>query len=229
MTGKEKNLHEGHRKRLKERFLNEGLDGFNEINVVELLLFYAIPRGDTNVQAHALLDRFGNISNLFEAPFEEIADVKGVGEHSAILIKMTIGLFRRYMADKEKNIKIISSSDDAVKYIRPYYIGEGNEIVYLLNLDMTGRVISHIKISEGSVTNAGVSVRKVAESALTSKAVKVVLFHNHPGGFALPSNDDILMTKNLIKSLSIFNIMLMDHIIFADNDYVSMKDSGFLE
>ena len=229
MAEKEKNVHEGHRKRLKERFLSEGLDGFNEINVVEFLLFYALPRGDTNVLAHQLLDRFGSLSNLFEAPFEEIAAVKGVGEHSAILIKMIPDLFRRYMADKEKDIKVINSSDDAVRYIKPYYIAAGNEIVYLLNLDMTGRVISHVKIFEGSVTNASVSVRKVTEAALISKAVKVVLFHNHPGGFALPSGDDIRMTKDLVKSLSILNIALMDHIVFADSDYVSMSDSGFLD
>jgi len=222
-------MHEGHRQRLRKRYLNEGLDHFEPVNVLELLLTYAIPRKDTNVTAHLLLQRFGNFKNVLEAPFSELLKVDGISENAAVLIFMVKDLFRYYGTMKTKAPPIVHSVEAAGELLLPKFIGLKDEVVYALFLDGKGALLSCKKLFEGSVSSAQVSIRKIVEDAIFQNASAVVLGHNHPGGMAIPSSDDILATREIKKALEMIDVRLVDHMVFADDDFVSLKDSGMLK
>lgn len=144
-------VHDGHRERLKARYLEHGLDNFNDINVLELLLFYAIPRADTNLIAHELLNRFGSLSGVLEASIQELQNVSGIGENSALLLSLIPQVSRRYMIDKTKPQKKINSASAAGKYFMPIFMYERDEVLYMLCLDSQKCVICCQLISRGVV------------------------------------------------------------------------------
>ncbi len=158
-------IHEGHRARLRQRFINHGLDNFDDHTVLELLLFYAVPRGDTNPTAHALLDRFGTLSNVFDAPMEMLTDVPGVGEIAASLIKLVPQAARRYGISKAQSGDIVSNSAEAGRYLAPLFAASRDELVYLLCLDAKCKVVGCPLLSHGGITSASFSVRKTVEAA----------------------------------------------------------------
>ena len=219
-------IHKGHRERLKQRFLEEGLDNFTDIQVLELLLFYSIQRKDTNPIAHALLDHFGSLSRVLEAPIEELQKVPQITEHSAVLLKLVTELARYYQVDSAQQTEILTTLEDCGKYLVPRFFGRTKETVFLLCLDAKCKVLCCKELGEGSVNSASISVRKVVETALSSNATTVVLAHNHPSGIAVPSNEDIQTTQRIAAALNAVEIYLADHIVVADGDYVSMVQSG---
>ena len=219
-------IHEGHRQRLKERFLEDGLDSFTQIQVLELLLFYAIPRKDTNPIAHALLERFGSLYQVLDAPVQELAKVPGMGENSALLLSLARDVGRYYQVSQATQVKILPTLDDCGRYLVPFFYGRTNETVFLLCMDAKCKVLSCREIGEGSVNSAGVPIRRIVETALNEKASSVVLAHNHPSGIAIPSAEDVATTRRLAMALSAVEIILTDHIIVADGDYVSLAQSG---
>ncbi|MBE6886979.1 MAG: DNA repair protein RadC [Ruminococcaceae bacterium] len=223
------NLHEGHRQRLKDRFLKSGLADFEDHNVLELLLFFSVPRSDTNEIGHRLLKKFGSLSNVFEAPIDELCKVEGIGIHSATLIKLIPELCNIYHVDKTENITVVNSTNIAGRYFVPRFMGKTVEEVHIMLLDDKKKVIKCEMISKGTVNASAVSVRKIAAEALNNNATGVVLAHNHPGGIALPSGNDIIVTKRIYKALKLMDIQLCDHIVVADGDFVSMLDSGMFE
>lgn len=219
-------LHEGHRQRLKERFLQEGLGAFQPHNALELLLFYALPQRDTNVLAIRLIQQFGSLSGVMDASFEDLIHVPGVGEHTAILIKLIPQMGKLYLNDKLDDGHIIVDADTAGEYLLPKFFGVTEEEVYLVCLDSKGKVLSCSLICEGTVNATQITVRLIVEQAVRVRAVSVVLAHNHPQGFALPSNDDIRSTLKIKDALDSIGIRLLDHIIVAQDDFVSLADSG---
>ena len=220
-------IHADHRQRVRQRFLENGLEGFNDIQVLELLLFYAIPRQDTNPVAHALLDHFGSLSQVMEAPVEELKKVKGMGENSAAFLSLVTAVGRYYQVDKAKQIKILPTVEDCGRYLVPYFHGRRNETVFLLCLDAKCKVICCKEIGEGSVNSAGVPIRRIVETALGVAATTVVLAHNHPSGLALPSGEDVETTRRIAAALNAVEINLADHIVVADEDFVSVAQSGY--
>ncbi len=222
------NLHEGHRRRLKERFLKDGLDGFEAHNVLELLLFYAIPQRDTNDLAHQLLQRFGSLSAVFEADYEELCQLPGVGTNVATLLKLIPDLTRRYLEDLKAEVPVLKDVEQIADFLRPKFIGRQKEMVYLLCLNNKGSVAFGGFLSEGTVNAAPLYVREIVEQAVRSHASAVVLAHNHPHGLALPSNADLMATDEIKKALQMMKIQLIDHLIFAGEDYVSIRASAFL-
>ena len=219
-------VHDGHRQRLKKRFLDQGLAGFEDHNVLELLLFYSIPRSDINEIAHSLLEEFKTLSGVFDAPVEELCKIKGISAHTATLIKLIPEMTAVYNTDKTKDIKIVKSTTEAGKFFVPRFYGKKNEEVQILLLDDKKKVIRCEKLFEGTVNSTPITVRKVVEAAVNSNATSVVLAHNHPGGVALPSQRDVMATEKIFKTLKLINIELCDHIVVADDDFVSMADSG---
>lgn len=219
-------IHEGHRQRLKERFQNEGLDHFQEHEVLELLLFYCIPRRDTNEIAHALLMRFGSMSQVVEAPVEELKKVPGMGENAATFLSMLSAFDRYYQVNKNTRIRKLSDIGQCGEYLVPKFVGRRNETVMLLCLDAKCKVLCCKEVGEGSVNSAAVPIRRIVEMALGANATSVVLAHNHPSGVAIPSGEDIQTTKRLAAALASVDIELVDHIVVADEDYVSMAESG---
>ena len=202
--------HEGHRQRLRRRFLLEGLDNFDEVQVLELLLFYAIPRRDTNPIAHALLEQFGSLSGVLEAPVSALAQVPG----------------RYYMIQRSSAGQVLNTVERCGAYLTPRFFGLRDEAVCALCLDAKCKPLACRILGWGSVNAAGVPIRKIVEFALSVNATSVVLAHNHPSGIALPSQADIAATERLSTALDAVGIVLADHIIVSDEDFVSMAASG---
>ena len=219
--------HDGHRQRLKERFLKEGLDHFSDVQVLELLLFYAIPRQDTNPIAHNLLEHFGSLAQVLEAPVEELEKVPGIGRNAAILLSLSTSLGRYYQVERAMNIRILRTVEECGENLVPFFYGRRNETVFLLCLDAKCKVLCCKEIGEGSVNSAGVPIRRIVETALGANATTVVLAHNHPSGLALPSGEDITTTCRVAAALSAVEINLADHIVVADDDFVSIAQSGY--
>lgn len=221
--------HEGHRQRMKNRFLTHGLDNFDDHNVLELLLFYALPRGDVNELAHELINRFGKLADVFDAPIEELKKVNGVGDNTATLIKLIPQICRRYMISRSVSGDDIHITDSkkAGAFIVPYFYGEREETVYMICLDAKCKVINCRMLFRGEVNSANVSIRKIVEIALAYKATSVILAHNHPSGIAIPSREDERTTERVMEALKAVDIILADHIVVADEDFVSMADNGF--
>jgi len=221
-------LHDGHRKRLKSRFQKEGLDHFENHQVLELLLFYCLPRQDTNPIAHRLLDRFGSVTGVLHALPSELKKVEGVGDNVVQFLHMVRDVNRYCGMERSKEIvldKLRLCSD----FLVPYFDDKRNEMVYLLCLDAKRKVISCKLVGEGSVNSAGVPIRRIVEMALGEGATTVVLAHNHPSGIAIPSAEDRATTMRLARALSAVEITLADHIVVADGDAVSMVDSGWYD
>ena len=208
--------------------LEQRLDSFDDHNVLELLLFYALPRQDTNPLAHALLDHFGNLEAVFEAPLEELVKVPGIGENAATLLKLIPAVSRRYEMCKNDFSEILDSTTKAGDYLAARYLFERDEVVYIVCLDAKRRVICCKALFRGDVNSAEVSVRKIAELALVKNASAIILSHNHTSGIALPSREDERTTKRVKDALEPMGITLLDHIIVAGDDYISMAESGLL-
>ena len=215
-------MHKDHRIRVKNRFLTEGFDHFEPHNILEMLLFYAIPQKDTNELAHTLINRFGSLEKVFDASFEELLTVPGIKEHSATLIKMIPALARIYYMEKNKPGEALSDIDAWGKYFVNRYIGIEVETVFLLLLDNKFNVIECVKVHEGSVNSSFVSIRKMVMSACLRNASMVVLAHNHPSGLAIPSSTDLMTTYEFAKSLQLMDIKLLAHIVVAGNQYTDI-------
>ena len=218
-------IHAGHRQRLKERFLKESLDNFEEHQVLELLLFYGIPQRDTNEIAHELIRKFGSLSKVLEATPEELSEVKYIGDNVTTLFRLITEVARYYQVNCAMREQILTSIDACGKYLVPFFHGRQNETVFLLCLDAKCKVLCCEKVGEGSVNSAGVPVRKIVEMALKANATSVILAHNHPSGLAIPSGEDIQTTRRVAMALDAVEIGLVDHIIVADNDWVSLTQS----
>ena len=219
--------HDGHRQRLKERFLKEGLDHFSDVQVLELLLFYAIPRQDTNPVAHNLIEHFGSLSQVLDAPVEELEKVPGIGRNAAILLSLATSLGRYYQVDRAMNIRFLPTVESCGEYLVPFFYGRRNETVFLLCLDAKCKVLCCKEIGEGSVNSAVVPIRRIVETALGANATTVVLAHNHPSGLAVPSGEDVQTTRRVAAALNAVEISLADHIVVADDDFVSIAQSGY--
>lgn len=221
-------VHDGHRERVKHKFIENGLDSFHEHEVLEFLLFFGLPRGDTNPIAHDLIKAFGSLSAVLNAPYEELLKVKGVGKNAATLLAMMPQLYRRYRCDSEKETRI-NTTEKAGRFLVPQFVGRRNETVIMVCVDNQCRVLSSQILFEGSVNSTHVNVRKIIETALKFNACGVVIAHNHPGGLPLPSREDILTTGRIQSALSAVDIELIDHIIVAGEEFTSLSDSKMIK
>ena len=221
--------HTGHRQRLKEQYLNNGLDGFTDYQVLELLLYFAIPRIDTNILAHHLMDHFQTLDRVLDAPASELMQVEGIGPNAAMLLTLITDANRYYQVRRSENVKILSSVTECGQYLLSFFHGRLDETVFLLCLDAKCKVIACQKVGEGSVNSASVPIRRIVEMALANKATSVVLAHNHPSGIAVPSPEDVISTRRTASALAAVDITLVDHIIVADDDFVTLGQSGLYQ
>ncbi len=221
-------IHDGHRERLRNSFLEHGLQAMTDIQALELLLFYALPRRDTNELAHLLLKRFGSLDGVFAASREELCETEGIGDNAAALLALVPAIMKKSRLSRAERTRPIRSSADAAGYLLPYFIGERDEVVFMLCLDSGRTVICCEEMGRGVVNVVEASVRRMVEKALRVKAVSVILAHNHPGGVALPSREDERFTRSLYNALETVGIRLEDHLIITDDSYLSIADSGML-
>ena len=221
-------IHDGHRARLRARYIEEGLAHFNEIDTLELLLFYAIPRRDTNELAHLLLQQFGSLDGVLGATTGDLCAVPGISENTAVLLHLFNDVARKCEISRQ-SIRIVNSSQDADTFLLPYFYGLRDETVYLLCLDAKGKVLDCRALFKGSANGVAIAIRKIVEVALSVNATSVIMAHNHPGGLALPSAEDRAATLRIRAALQNLDIVLIDHIIVADQDFISMADSGLFQ
>lgn len=219
-------MHDGHRQRLKDRFLEEGLDHFSEHQVLELLLFYCIPRQDTNPIAHALLSHFGSLSQVMEASADELKKIDRMGDSSATFLSLLNAFCRYYQINRSSSAVVLNTLEECGQHLLPFFYGRRNEAVYLLCLDAKCKVLACKEVGEGSVNSAAVPIRRIVEMALGVNATSVILAHNHPSGIALPSEEDRFTTRQLAVALSSVDIVLVDHLVIADDEFVSLRQSG---
>ena len=205
---------------MRDRARQNGFDGFADHELLEMLLHQSIPRSDTNPTAHALLETFGSVKQTLDSDVSDLCGVKGVGESSALQIKLIVELMRRYERDSMKQYPTYHTLARVVQYLFPYFVGQGVEILYMMILNNRMNLIRLEKIAVGTVNCTDSSVRKISELAMLNRAGCVVLAHNHPNGIAMPSSADLDMTDTLNNYLLTIGIPMVEHIIFAERRYM---------
>ncbi len=214
------------RDRLTKRFLLRSPDALTDAELLELLLRFT---GDgAGERAEAVLARFPNIAAVMEADTEALSTVSGLSENDVLLLRLVPELHRRYFLSRTQTEERLTDSAAFGRYLLPYFYGARDEMVYLLSLDAAGKVLNCRLLGHGSVNSANVPARRLVQEALGANATAVVLAHNHPSGIALPSKEDVELTLRLRDALDVMDILLLDHIVVADDDFVSMRDSGYL-
>lgn len=221
-------MHEGHRQRLTNRYLSEGLEGFEEHEILEFMLFFVIPRVDTNVTAHRLLKTFGSLSGVLEASASDLATVPGIGKKAAAFLSMFPSVLRAYKQSKLGEKPTIQSIQDACEFAVSLLFGKQYEQFYVIWLNTQNRLIHYEKLSEGGISESPIYMNKIAAAALRHHAVKGIVAHNHPGGDVTPSKMDIGATQDIMRALGVLGIDLVDHIIVSDNDCFSFQADSLM-
>lgn len=217
--------HMEHRKRVFERFRKEGLDAFDEVHVLEMLLFYARLRIDTKPLARRLLEHFGSLPLVLEAKREELMRVEGIGLATATFICFLNDLGRYYAVRREDAPTILNDIISYKAYLRKFFQGRREETVFLLCMDAKKRLLNCSMISSGGKNSVLIPTRRVVEAVLDTNATYAVLAHNHPAGLALPSSEDIQTTMSIAETLLSLECILLDHVIFSDDEAISMVES----
>ena len=220
--------HEGHRKRLRDRYIATGFDGFAPHEVLELVLQAAIPRQDTKKIAYELIDTFGNINNVFTASIEELAKCKGIGEGSAVWLHLIMDTVRYCDKQTIKKTKILRTSSDFGEYAVPLLSHLPEETFYAIVLDSSCNIVCCENVGNGSSAEVLVNLRQLATLAITNNSSAIVLAHNHPSGILEASFEDIKFTQKVKDILAALHIMLIDHIIVSDGEYLSLGSKGFI-
>ncbi|MGN0961387.1 MAG: RadC family protein [Christensenellales bacterium] len=225
------NEHSGHRSRIRDRVRKEGLDSFQNYQVLEYALSFVIPYKDTNPLAHRLINKFGSLAGVLEANEEDLATVSGMGEVSAHFLANLINIFHYYEKDKVTSVATLTNPDETFNYIKPFLKGKLIEEMYLVCLTPNNKIVSVEKVAEGTANEAHIPVRVISDKMSRARVSNIVIAHNHPKGLIIPSDDDNRFTKALVTSLSINGCHLLDHIIIgdSDNEYYSYRKSGLID
>ena len=220
--------HKDHRQRKRDQFYHHGSDAFADHELLELLLFYGIPRKDVNPLAHALLAEFGSLEAVFAAPVETLEQMDGMGRSTAVLLKLVPHLMRRAHISSVAGETVLDTVERIGDFFLNLFLAESNEVMYQLCLDAKGRKLNCRKISEGDPASISVNTRTIVQNALKCNAVMVAIAHNHPSGVAFPSHADKIATTQIRDALAAVNVTLIDHIVVANDDYISFRNDGLL-
>lgn len=218
----------GHRKRLREKVLKSGLEGFKDYEIVELLLSLGKPRTDCKPQAKEAIRRFKSLRGVLEAAPEELQEIKGIGPHSVFGIKFTQAVAREFLKEKSLGKPVCSSSQEIYDYFYYSMRGLRKEIIKVVYLNSQNQIVEIKDMSQGTVDSSYMYPREVIEGAIRCGAVSLVLVHNHPSGNPAPSESDKELTRNLVYAGSMMSIKLLDHIIIGDNRFYSFAAEGLI-
>jgi DNA repair proteins len=213
------NLHKEHRKRVRERYSAEGLKNFSLHNIVEFLLFFAIPQKDTNETAHKLVNRYKTLSNILDADYNDLLTNDGIGEYSATFIKLLPDLFRAYSMDKVPLGMVCDTVENTAEFFIRYYTTVTKEVVVLVLLNNRNEIIECAELHEGSLNSSVVNVDKIVEIVYSRRAANFILAHNHPDGNPEPSYEDIMTTKTITNVFSMLSVKLLEHYIISGTRY----------
>jgi len=217
-----------HRKRVRKKYLQNGIDGWHDYEVLEFLLFFAVSRKDTKPISKKLLKKFKTLGGVLDASIEELRNVKGIGENAASLMKFVREVSSLYLKGKIEGRAVFPSPGAVYDYLKVSMQGLRDEVFKVIYLDASNRFIESEIMSRGVVNKAAVYPRKIVENALKKNAVSVIISHNHPSGKLVPSNDDRRMTKMVSDALAVINIAVVDHVIVSSEGYFSFKENGLI-
>lgn len=218
----------GHRERLRRRFINNGIDGLHDYEAVELLLTFVIPRRDVKPIAKQLLRRFKNFSGLFDAGYEQLREVDGIGENAAVLFCLIKQICRGYLDDRMRDIDVVSSPKAVIDFARTRLSGEKDEQFMVLYLNSKNHVIEWEVLGSGTVDRAVIYPRNIIRGALAANAAGMIFVHNHPSGVCDPSHEDVNLTEEIKKAAEAVNIRVLDHIIVGKSGYCSFNERGLM-
>lgn len=218
---------EGHRQRMRKRFYKEGIDSFEPHEVLEMLLYFSLPRVDTNPLAHELIEKFGSFHGVLEANYEDLISF-GLTENTVALLKMMPAFSNYYIQSHTNKINILNDCTAVGTYAADKIGQRTVEVFAVICLDVQNRVKNFEILAEGTVHSASISPRKVAECALRNNASRVVLAHNHPGGTLVPSSEDKILTKRMNDMLDAIDVNLLDHVIVANGRFLSMREQHMI-
>ena len=221
-----KHLHSGHRERIRKRIKEFSLDSLQDHEVLEWLLFHTLPREDVNALAHRLIHHFGSFYGVLEATYEDLLAVDGVGEITAVFLSNLLAVEGRYHQSKQKqNVRKFRDLEDIHSYLKVAFVSMPREELHALFLDKDMHLIRDVAIANGTYAQVEVDLRLLTTHCLNTKAVSVVLAHNHPSDFLLPSSQDVHQTTEVAQLLNRLKVNLLDHVIVGSNDTFSMKSS----
>ncbi|MDD4923882.1 MAG: DNA repair protein RadC [Dehalococcoidales bacterium] len=221
----DKNL-EGHRKRLRERFIESGLTGFADYEIIELLLTLGSPRRDCKQQAKEAIKKFKTLRGVLEAVPDELQQISGIGPHNSFGISLVQEVAREYLKERIIEKQALSSSQEVFDYLYHSMRGLKKEIFKVIYLNSQNHVIEIEDLFQGTVDSSVVHIREVIESAIKHKAVSMIFVHNHPSGNPAPSQSDKDLTRGLIMAAEAVGLKVLDHIVIGDNKYYSFSGEG---
>lgn len=213
---------------LRKQFISHGLDGRSDQEALEHLLGFAFSREGIGDTAQRLMDRFGSLHAVFAAPVEELARIPGMNMNAAVLIKLVPQVYRRGRASLSAEETLLDSTQRLGEFFVDLLAVRSREAVFEVCLDRRGRLLACHKLAEGDAGQVSLSIRRVVQNALDLCADSVALAHNHPSGIAIPSGNDTDLTRQVQQALNAVGVRLMDHIIVADDDFVSLRSSGLI-
>jgi DNA repair protein RadC len=220
---------EGHRKRLRERFIKGGLTGFSDYEIVELLLSLGTPRKDCKPQAKEAISRFKSLRGVLSASPHELQQIKGIGPHSAFGIKLVHEVAREFLKEKIKDKPVFSSSQEIFDYLYHSMRDLKKEVFKVIYLNSQNQIIETADLFEGTVSSSSVHPREVMEGAIRNNAVSLIFAHNHPSGGIEPSKSDKQLTRDLVYAGSIMQVRVLDHIIVGNDRYYSFAGEGLID
>ncbi len=218
-------LHSGHRERLRKRFLETGINGFEEHELLELLLFYALPRVNTNEIAHALINKFGSLAAVLDADREEIASVKGLSENSAVLLSIMGDMCRDY-ADASFCDRKFSAMGEAETYLLDYFKPIRSEICVIMNVSMRCELMGMHCFTHNELLPGFINARNLAEIVFRNRIRRIVIGQNRVGRLPVPDENDYIITKTLSELLCPLGVEIYDHVICGERKAFSMRKSG---
>jgi len=222
------NQNEGHRQRLRTKFLKSGLDGFHDYEIIELLLTLGTPRKDCKSVAREALKKFGTLKSVLEADPSKLKEIKGIGDNNVFGLKITQAVSRRFLADRIMEQDFMRSSEEVMEYLKHNLRDKTREIFMVIYLNGRNQILQMEELFEGTLTTSAVYPREVVKRALDHAAAALVFVHNHPSGNPKPSQDDITITKKLKEAAEAIDVSVHDHLIIAGNEVYSFADNGLI-
>lgn len=218
----------GHKERLRKRYQEEGLDGFHDYEVLELILSFSLVQSDTKRIAKKLIERFGSITDVMNASINELTEIKGMGTRTAVLLKVVKDSAAFMMKDKIIKRYYVKSSADVMEYLKHFYRGDKIETFLVIYLNSRNMIISTEPLYQGTTFEARVYIRTVVEKCIKKGASALIIVHNHPSGSKEISAEDMKLTRRVKEILKIIDVRLLDHIIVADKECISLADNKLL-
>ncbi len=209
-----------------DKFFTGSPDALEDTKILELLMQYCTD--EPEVMAQRLLTHYPTIADLLEAEKQDLQIIEGMDKAGVLLLRLVTEMHRRYFLSRNPPASILTCPADYGRYLLPYFYAARNETVYLLMLDAACTVINCRMIGSGSVNSANVPIRRLVQEAIAANATGIVLAHNHPSGITMPSREDVEITLRLQDTLALLEINLLDHIIVADDTYISLRECGYL-